>query len=91
MCGVICGADTWVDLEEFGKAKYDWLHTFTQRVLELPNGIPAHDTFTKRVLGVFAALDAEQFQQCFLAWVEAISQVTQGAVIAVDGKTLRRS
>ncbi len=83
ICGVICGADTWVDIEEFGKAKYDWLRT----LLAFPNGIPSHDTFGR----VFAALDAEQFQQCFLAWVEAISQATQGEVIAVDGKTLRRS
>jgi predicted transposase YbfD/YdcC len=83
LCGVICGADTWVDIEEFGKAKYDWLHTF----LELPNGIPSHDTFGR----VFAALDAEQFQQCFLAWIQAIGQVMEGEVVALDGKTLRRS
>jgi DDE_Tnp_1-associated len=83
VCGVICGADPWVDIEEFGKAKLDWLHT----LLALPNGIPSHDTFGR----VFAALDAEQFQPCFLEWMQAISQVTQGELIALDGKTLRRS
>jgi predicted transposase YbfD/YdcC len=83
ICGVICGADGWVSIEEFGNAKLDWLRT----ILELPNGIPSHDTFGR----VFARLDPEQFQRCFLGWVQAISEVTEGEVVAVDGKTLRRS
>ena len=58
ICAVICGADSWVAVEEFGNAKHAWLGSF----LALPNGIPSHDTFTQRVPGVFAALDAEQFQ-----------------------------
>jgi predicted transposase YbfD/YdcC len=83
ICGVICGADTWVDIEEFGKAKIEWLRGF----LELPNGIPSHDTFGR----VFGRLDPEQFQRCFLSWVQALYEITQGQVVALDGKTLRRS
>ncbi len=83
ICGVICGADSWVELEQFGKSKEEWLKGF----LELPNGIPSHDTFGR----VFALLDAQQFRDCFLAWVQAVSAVTRGQVIAIDGKTVRRS
>src|SRR5579859_7684905 len=83
LCAVICGADTWVEVEEFGKAKRAWLETF----LDLPNGIPAHDTFGR----VFARLDPEQFQACFLSWVQAIHTVLPAQQIAVDGKTARRS
>lgn len=83
ICAAICGADSWVDVELFGKSKYQWLKQF----LKLPHGIPSHDTFGR----VFALLDAEQFQACFVEWVSAISDVFQGQVVAVDGKTLRRS
>ena len=83
ICAVICGADSWVDVETFGKAKKAWLSRF----LELPNGIPSHDTFGR----VFAMLDAEQFQECFVDWMNAVSEVTKGQVAAIDGKTLRRS
>jgi predicted transposase YbfD/YdcC len=83
ICAAICGADSWVDVELFGKSKYQWLKQF----LQLPHGIPSHDTFGR----VFALLDAEQFQACFVEWVSAISDVFQGQVVAVDGKTLRRS
>ena len=83
ICAVICGADTWVEIEEFGKAKINWLHTF----LELPNGIPSHDTFGR----VFARLDPDQFRLCFANWVQTICQVTNGEVVALDGKALRRS
>jgi predicted transposase YbfD/YdcC len=83
LCGVICGADNWVEIEAFGKAKLPWLRTF----LALPNGIPSHDTFGR----VFAALDPDQFGQCFLAWIQTVAARTAGEVVAIDGKTLRRS
>jgi predicted transposase YbfD/YdcC len=81
ICAVICGADDWVEVELFGNAKLSWLQTF----LALPNGIPSHDTFGR----VFARLNPEQFQQCFLTWIQAVSAVTHGQVIAIDGKVLR--
>jgi predicted transposase YbfD/YdcC len=80
--GVLCGADGWVDIESFGKTKEMWLKTF----LDLPNGIPSHDTFGR----VFARINPQQFESCFLTWVESITEKIHG-VIAIDGKTLRRS
>jgi predicted transposase YbfD/YdcC len=79
---VICGAEGWVEIEEFGKAKQAW---FTE-LLQLPNGIPSHDTFGR----VFALMDPKQFEASFLHWVQGISTAVPG-VIAIDGKTLRRS
>lgn len=83
ICAVICGSDTWIDIETYGRAKYSWFLQF----LELPNGIPSHDTFSR----VFARLNPEQFQQCFLKWIKSISNITSGEVVAIDGKTLRHS
>jgi len=83
ICGTICGADNWVDIELFGNCKEEWFKSF----LELPNGIPSHDTFGD----VFARLDPEQFQRCFIEWVHAVAEITQGEVVAIDGKTVRRS
>lgn len=79
----ICGADNWVDIHEFGEAKYDWLSTF----LELPNGVPSHDTFGR----VFSLLDPEQFESCFYDWIQSLSVDISSEVIAIDGKTLRGS
>ena len=83
ICAVICGADDWVAIQEFGEAKLDWFKEF----LDLPNGIPSHDTFGR----VFARLDPDQFHSCFMNWIMAASELTKGQVIAIDGKTLRRS
>jgi predicted transposase YbfD/YdcC len=83
ICAVISGADTYVEIEEYGKAKYQWLKS----ILELPNGIPSHDTFSR----VFSRINPQEFQQCFLKWIESITQLTQGEIIAIDGKTLRHS
>jgi predicted transposase YbfD/YdcC len=82
ICGVLCGADGWVEIEEFGKAK----EAFFTNLLTLPNGIPSHDTFGR----VFALIDPKQFEASFVQWVQGISQTVKG-VIAIDGKTLRRS
>jgi predicted transposase YbfD/YdcC len=83
ICAVVAGADNWADVEAFGKAKREWFQTF----LELPNGIPSHDTFTR----VFARLDPEQFQRGFVRWVTTVCERIGGQVIAIDGKVLRRS
>jgi predicted transposase YbfD/YdcC len=83
ICGVICNADSFEHIAEFGQAKFEWL----KGLLELPHGIPSADTFER----VFCRLDPKQFKDCFMHWIQAISQLTKGQVIAVDGKTLRRS
>ena len=83
LCAVICGAETWNDIEEFGEAKKEWLESF----LELPNGIPSHDTFNR----VFSALDPEQFRKCFVSWMKAVAAVLPAQVVALDGKTVRGS
>jgi len=82
ICGVLCGAEGWVEIEEFGKAK----EAFFSDLLNLPNGIPSHDTFGR----VFALIDPKQFEASFVQWVQGISQRVKG-VVAIDGKTLRRS
>src|SRR5216684_2634295 len=83
ICAVICGADSWEDIADFGESKQPWFENF----LELKNGIPSHDTFGR----VFARLNPEEVQSRFLRWVETITQKIDKEVIAVDGKTLRRS
>jgi predicted transposase YbfD/YdcC len=83
ICAVICGADGWTDVATFGEAKESWLRSF----LELPNGIPSHDT----IGDVFARLDPDQFRACFMDWVRMVFDLTEGQVVAVDGKTVRHS
>jgi DDE_Tnp_1-associated len=70
-------------MELFGKSKRAWLQTF----LALPNGIPSHDTFGR----LFARLNPQRFQECFLSWPRAVSHLTQGALVSVDGKTVKAS
>src|SRR5579885_573129 len=83
LCALLCGAEDFVAMEAFGKAKFAW---FAQR-LDLSSGIPSHDTFGR----VFARLDPHAFSLCFQAWVQTLRQQTSGQVIALDGKTLRHS
>lgn len=83
IAAVICGCDQWNDIEEFGQIRYDWLKT----ILELPNGIPSHDTFNR----VFSLLDPHQLQQCFGSWVQSVAKVTQGSIISIDGKHMCNS
>ena len=79
----LVGGDGFKDMELFGNSKRDLLAQF----LKLPHGIPSHDTFGR----VFARLDPQQFNQCFLSWTQSISELTQGAVISVDGKTVAQA
>lgn len=83
ICAVICGAEGWSDIELFGQSKHDWLKSF----LELPNGIPSHDTFAR----VISSIKPEDFEQQFQKWTQAIAEDAGSQVIAIDGKTLRRS
>lgn len=80
---ILCGADSMVAIETYGKRKQKWLKTF----LELPHGIPSHDTFSR----VLSMIDPEQFHECFLAWVKHMSEKLDINVIAIDGKTARGS
>ena len=83
ICALLCGAEGFAEMEEFGKAQREWL----SRLLELPNGIPSHDTFGR----VFALLDPVQFSEAFTAWTQSLREVLPGEIVALDGKTLRRS
>jgi predicted transposase YbfD/YdcC len=83
ICAVIGNADTWEEVEAYGRAKVDFL----KRFLKLANGIPSHDTFNR----VFARLDPRAFQDCFLSWIRALAEATDLKLIAIDGKTLRHS
>jgi predicted transposase YbfD/YdcC len=83
LCTLLTGGEGFQDMELFGKSKQAWLQTF----LTLPHGIPSHDTFGR----VFARLNPQRFQECFLAWTRAVAQLTQGALISLDGKTVKAS
>lgn len=80
IAAVLSGAESWNDIEEYGKSKREWLQTF----LTLPHGIPSHDTFNR----VFSALDPEELEKGFVAWVSSIAKLTAGEVVAIDGKAL---
>jgi len=83
VCAVISGADSWIDVEQYGLARQDWLASF----LDLPNGIPSHDTFGR----VFARIDPLAFEACFLGWVQGLIPELVGQTVAIDGKVARRS
>jgi predicted transposase YbfD/YdcC len=83
ICTMACGGDGFTDMEMFGHAKEDWLGKY----LELPGGIPSHDTFGR----VFSMIDPKAFTECFVNWTQALHVATEGEVIAVDGKTIRHS
>jgi predicted transposase YbfD/YdcC len=83
VCAVICGADDFVAIAEFGKMKRDWLARF----LDLRNGIPSHDRFN----AILARIKPAEFEKCLLSWIAALHEITGGQVVAIDGKTLRRS
>lgn len=83
VCAVICEADTWEDIAEFGRSKSKWFRQF----LSLPNGIPSPDTFNR----VFSLLDPLEFERCFLLWADGLRQALGDSLIHLDGKTLRRS
>ena len=83
ICAVVCGADGWIDIEMYGIARKKWLDEF----LELPNGIPSHDTFAR----VFSQINPDEFNKSFLSWIKGISKITAGEIIAFDGKQSRNS
>ncbi|MEM9486598.1 MAG: ISAs1 family transposase [Cyanobacteria bacterium P01_F01_bin.116] len=83
ICAVICGAETWEEIEAYGHSKVAWLKTF----LSLPNGIPSHDTIAR----VFALLEPTQLQECFVSWVKSVAELSLGEVISLDGKSARHS
>ena len=83
VCAVICGADDFVAIAEFGKMKRDWLARF----LDLRSGVPSHDRFN----AILAAIKPAEFERCLLSWIAALHEITAGQVVAIDGKTLRRS
>ena len=80
IASVLCGAETWDDMEDFGKSKEAWLKTF----LQLPEGIPSHDTFNR----VFSMLDPCELEKCFMEWTRSVSNLTTGEVISIDGKSI---
>ena len=80
ICAVICGAEHWTEMEEFGEAKQEWLSTF----LELENGIPSHDTFRR----VFILLDNIQLKELFIDWISSAVSLSKGSLVNLDGKNL---
>ena len=83
IAAVISGAETWNEIEAYGESKESWLREH----LALPNGIPSHDTFNR----FFSALNPASFEEAFLSWVRAVSSLTDGEVVSIDGKTIRGS
>src|ERR1051325_644821 len=85
LCAMLSGAESFVDMEDYGRAKEKWLR---ERLgLALPNGIPSHDTFNR----LFSQIDPEAFEACFVAWTQLLQQLSAGEILSIDGKTVRRS
>lgn len=83
IAAVICGAEDWNDIEQYGEEKEDWLKT----ILELPSGIPSHDTFNR----VFSLIDPGELQKCFISWVRSIAKISEGQIVSIDGKRMCNS
>lgn len=83
LCAVICDADGWDDIEDFARSKADWFASF----MDLKHGVPSADTFRR----VLSRLDPDAFERCFVAWMAAVVEASQGRLVAIDGKSLRRS
>jgi predicted transposase YbfD/YdcC len=83
LCAVICGADDFVSIAAWGRMKRDWL----AKLLNLSSGIPSHDRFN----AILAAIKPAEFEKCLLSWITALHEITGGQIVAIDGKTLRRS
>ena len=83
ICAIICGAEEWAQVAEFGMQRKEWLKQF----LELPNGIPSHHTFGR----VFTLIEPEQLLACFMEWAIEVTELRPGTIIAIDGKTVRKS
>lgn len=83
VCAVICGAEGWEDIKEYGTAQAEWF----AEIVALPHGIPGHDTFRR----VLSRLDPDALSQCFISWTTALSDLSGGELVAIDGKTLRHA
>ena len=83
VCAVICGADDYVAIARFGESRKDWFARF----LDLKDGIPSHDRFN----AVLAAIKPGEFEKCVLSWIMSLQEISSGQIVAIDGKTLRRS
>ena len=83
ICAVVSGSDGWESIAQFGEEKEDWLRQW----IALENGIPSHDCIAR----VMARIPASEMTDCFIAWVKSVADLTEGEVVAIDGKTLRRS
>jgi predicted transposase YbfD/YdcC len=81
IAAVLCGAETWNDIENYGRSKESWLRQY----LQLPHSIPSHDTFNR----FFSALNPEEFEKAFIEWVSEVAEMTQEEVLSIDGKSLR--
>jgi len=83
IAAVICGCENWYEIQDYGQQKQPWLKTF----LDLPNGVPLHDTYRR----FFMRVNPKKLEQCFIEWIQAVSGITEGRIISIDGKCLRGS